>query len=85
MINDEISDLPLDNFNDEIDPIAQVEERMNKRFKCNAVINKVSTQVDGGYRLTLDISEQDLEVATELMRIKKNDGMVNVTFKLINR
>ena len=67
------------------DAIALVDEREKKRFKCNAVISRISTAIDGGYKLTLDISEQDLEVATELMRVKKDDGMVHVTFKLINR
>lgn len=85
-----IEELPLDESLEIIDEEAAAKaealaKELSKKLKCNAVINKVSTMTDGGYKLTLDISEQDIEVATQLMKIKKNSGIVAVTFRAIDR
>jgi hypothetical protein len=46
-----------------------------------AVINKIQTTLDGGTRLTLDFSENDLQLAQELLKIKFQSGQVIVAFQ----
>lgn len=46
---------------------------------CTAVIYKIQTLLDGGARLTLDISAKDAEIITKLMERKlKNQPLVQI-------
>lgn len=53
-----------------------------KTLSALAIINKISTTLDGGCRITLDISESDLALTKELLEIKfKDGGQVVVAFQ----
>ena len=81
-----IDEIPLPDSLEVVDEeVEALEKELEKKLKCNAVIEKVSTQKDGGYRLALDISEQDIAIALQLLKIKKSSGIVEVTFKKIDR
>lgn len=54
-----------------------------KTLSALAGINKISTNIDGGMRLTLDFSENDLNLAQELLKIKYEDGRIVVAFQRI--
>lgn len=54
-----------------------------KTLTANAYIKKVTTCTDGGYDVTLSLSENDITVAQELMLIKKNNGCVACGFQEI--
>lgn len=54
-----------------------------KTISATAVISRISTSIDGGFRLTLDIAEADLSLVQELLRIKKETGQVIVAFQEI--
>lgn len=54
---------------------------MNQIGTCEAVIDGIRTTVDGGVRITLDLSSNDNELIKSLMDIKLNDlGHVYVAF-----
>lgn len=55
-----------------------------KTLAANAYIKKVTTCTDGGYDITLSLSENDIAVAQELMLIKKNNGCVACAFQEIS-
>ena len=44
----------------------------------DAIVYKVTTLVDGGIRVTLDLSEHAIEAATELMRYKRDEVALRV-------
>ena len=45
-------------------------------IRFQAQIYKVQTLVDGGLRLTLDLGEQDLKAAVDMMECKKRGALV---------
>lgn len=44
----------------------------------DAMVNKVSTLVDGGIRVTLDLPEYAIEAAMELMRYKRDEAPLRI-------
>ena len=44
----------------------------------DAVVAKVTTMVDGGIRVTLDLPEYAIEAAAELMRYKRDEASLRV-------
>lgn len=54
-----------------------------KTLAANAYIKRIATTLDGGYDITLSLSENDITVAQELMLIKKNNGCVACAFQEI--
>jgi len=49
-----------------------------KPIRFQAQIQKVQTLVDGGLRLTLDLSEKDLKAVTDLMECKQRGAILEV-------
>jgi len=50
----------------------------NTLIKFTAVVSKVQTLADGGIRVTLDLSEQDIKQAGELMQAKQAGAILEV-------
>lgn len=49
----------------------------------NALITKITTTVDGGARLTLDLTSIDADIIKQLMDVKlKGTGVIAVTFSV---
>lgn len=44
----------------------------------DAVVAKVTTMVDGGIRVTLDLPEYAIDAALELMRYKRDEASLRV-------
>ena len=51
---------------------------MSDAINFRAELYKVQTLVDGGYRLTLDLGEQDLKAITDLMECKKRGALLEI-------
>ena len=49
---------------------------MSDAIRFQAEIYKVQTLADGGLRLTLDLGEQDLKAAVDMMECKKRGALV---------
>jgi hypothetical protein len=49
-----------------------------KVIKFKAQVSKVQTLADGGIRVTLDLSENDIKQAGELMRVKQAGAILEV-------
>ena len=47
-------------------------------IKFQAQVYKVQTLVDGGIRLTLDLSEQDIATATAMMQVRRAGALLEV-------
>lgn len=48
---------------------------------CQAVINKITTTSDGGYRLTLDMSADETQIINKLLKqYGNNEKLINVGF-----
>lgn len=52
-----------------------------KTIKASAVIQKVTTTVDGGAAITLHISEEHKDAILELMDLKFKNGIVAVAIQ----
>jgi hypothetical protein len=50
-------------------------QEMKQIGNAQAIIDKVQTLRDGGFRLTLDMPDTELLLIQELMRIKSTPGM----------
>ncbi len=54
---------------------------MNQLGSCEALISKITTTIDGGIRLTIDLSSDQSELVNKLMDLKlKTDGLCIVAF-----
>lgn len=47
-------------------------------IKFKAEIIKIQTVTDGGIRLTFDISETDIDIATKLMQVKQAGAILEI-------
>ena len=54
----------------------KIDEKNLIKFK--AQVSKVQTLADGGIRITLDISENDIKQAGELMQVKQAGAILEV-------
>lgn len=57
---------------------------MSEAICFSAQIQKVQTLVDGGLRLTLDLSEQEIETATKMMQCKVNGALLEIAAVPVN-
>ena len=54
---------------------------MEELGTCDALIYKVSTLVDGGCRLTLDLNSKDIELIQKLLKLSMTgDPLVTIGF-----
>lgn len=54
---------------------------MNQIGSCEALISKITTTIDGGIRLTIDLSSDQSDLVNKLMYLKlKTDGLCIVAF-----
>lgn len=56
----------------------QAEYKAESVVRFTAQVFKVQTTIDGGIRLTLDLSEAETMVAKQLMDIKRANGLLEV-------
>lgn len=54
---------------------------MPKTFSTMAIIEKVQTTIDGGIRVSLDFSANEVDLAQQLLSIKLTQGKVAVAFQ----
>lgn len=47
---------------------------------CLALVTKVQNTVDGGFRITLDISSDNVELAAKLLKAASNNDQMYVSF-----
>lgn len=54
---------------------------MKRIGDCEAIINKITTTIDGGVRITLDLNSGDADLVKKLMDIRlETQGLVYVAF-----
>ena len=51
-----------------------------KGIAVNALVDSIRTIREGGYKITIDISEMDLKVAQELLEMKSKNQIIKVVF-----
>ena len=54
-------------------------------IRFQAQVYKVQTLVDGGIRLTLDLSEQDIATATAMMQVRRAGALLEVAAVAIEK
>ena len=53
-----------------------MDEKQLIKFKAEVI--KIQTLADGGIRLTFDISEKDIDIATKLMQVKQAGAVLEI-------
>jgi hypothetical protein len=50
-------------------------------IRFQAIVYKVQTLVDNGLRVTLDLPEQAIVEAAQLMELKRNEAVLNISIR----
>ncbi len=59
---------------------------MQEIGSCRAILNKISTTIDGGFRLTLDALPQDEMILTRLMqRYAKDEKVLEIGIVAVDK
>lgn len=54
-------------------------------IRFSAQVSKVTTLVDGGIRITLDLPETDIETATKMMQVRQGGGVLEIAAVPVNK